>query len=185
MKRKDRQAFAHSNRPVRMPAQKVSVEETMKTLNKKNYPYQAAGRTWRVPELHLARIPDGAVVILEEEIRRIHRAIANEICGTPDSLSRDELEFLCDITGTSSSEIADYLGIHRSTLTKWRKTGEIPKNVMSLVLKKWFWFKLFGKELGDRTVRIRHLQDEESFLSYAKTQAIERNLAEPIETMRA
>ncbi len=157
----------------------------MRTLNKRNYPYQAAGRTWRVPELNLERMPDGAVVILEGEIHRIHRAIANEICGTPDSLSWDELEFLCDIAGTSFSEIADYLNVHRSTLTKWRKTGEIPKNLMSLVLKKWFWFKLFGQELGNRTVRIRHLQDEESFLSFAKLHAIEENLAEPIGTMRA
>ena len=73
----------------------------MKTILKRNYPYQAAGRTWAVPELHLALMPDGTAAILEEEIDRIHRAIANEICGSPENLTMDELEFLCDITLTS------------------------------------------------------------------------------------
>ncbi|MDA0746933.1 MAG: hypothetical protein O2954_10465 [bacterium] len=157
----------------------------MKTLTKKNYPYQAAGKVWTVPELHLERLPDGTVVILEEEILRIHRAIANELCGTPNNLSGEEMEFLCDVTGTSFSDIADYLGIHRSTLTKWRKAGETPKNVMSLVLKKWFWLRLFGAKLGNRTVQIKHLQDEEHFLLFAKARAIESNLTEPIQTMKA
>lgn len=92
-------------------------------------PHQTAGRTWAVRELRLVRMPDKTVVILEEEIDRIHRAIANEICGSPDTLSIDELEFLCDVTDTSFAEVADYLGIHKSTVTRWRKAGEVPKVV--------------------------------------------------------
>ena len=157
----------------------------MKILIKKNYPYQAAGRVWAVPELRLVTMPDGTIAILEEEIDRIHRAIANEICGSSDNLSMEELEFLCDITRTSFTDVADYLGVHRSTLTKWRKTGEVPRTIISLVLKKWFWFKLFGHDLGSRSVKIEQLKDEGVFLSFAKSQAIERHLAEPIEKMRA
>jgi hypothetical protein len=154
-------------------------------MTKKNYPYQAAGRTWAVRELHLAMMPDKTVVILEEEIDRIHRAIANEICGSPETLSIDELGFLCDVTDTSFAEVADHLGIHRSTVTRWRKAGEVPKNVMSVILKKWFWSKLFGQDVGDRSVPLGHMIDEGAFLSFARQAAIDKYLAEQIEQMRA
>jgi len=160
----------------------VSTERFMvKTIFEKNYPYQAAGRTWAVPELRLTPLPDGTVVILEEEINHIHRAIANEICGSPENLTIDELEFLCDITLTSFTDIADYLGIHKSTLTRWRKVGEVPRLPISLLLKKWFWFKLFGQDLGNRSVKIGQLENERDFLSYARDQAIQKELANPIE----
>ena len=147
-------------------------------------PYQAAGRIWVVPELRLTTMPDGTVAILEEEVDRIHRAIANEICGSPEKLTIDELEFLCDITLTSFTDVADYLDVHRSTLTKWRKAGEVPRLLASLLLKKWFWFKLFGHELGDRSVKIGQLENEENFLLYVKNQVIRENLADSIKEMR-
>jgi hypothetical protein len=31
-----------------------------------------------------------------------------------------ELEFLCDVTGTSFADVAGVLHIHRSTVTRWR-----------------------------------------------------------------
>ena len=173
------------NPPLPLQNQKISMEITMKTLIKRKYPYQAAGRTWVIPKFHLSELPDGTIAILESEINRIHYAIANEICGNKEGLTKEELEFLCDITQTSFSEIADYLGIHRSTLTKWRTTGQIPKNVMGLVLKKWFWFKLFGQKLGQRKIPIAQLRDEVRFLSFAKAEAIEKNLAEHVEIMQA
>ena len=151
----------------------------------REYPYQAAGRTWVVPKLSLQKLPDGTVVILEEEIKRIHRAIANEICGSPESLTIEELDFLCDITNTPYSDIADYLGVHRSTLTKWRSAGKVPKQITSLMLKKRFWFSLFGAQLGRRTVQIAEMQDECTLLSTVKFKAIERNVVEPIELMKA
>ena len=160
-------------------------DETVKTLIKKKYPYRAAGQTWIIPEFHLSKLPDGTIAVLEEEINRIHYAIANEICGDENGLSKDELEFLCDMTQTSFSEIADYLGIHQSTLTQWRTAGKIPKNVMGLVLKKWFWFKLFGQKLGRRKISISQFRDEVRFLSFAKAEAIQRNLAEHVEKMNA
>ena len=154
-------------------------------MTEREYPYQAAGRTWVVPELHLNTLPDGTVVILEEETKRIHRAIANEICGSPESLSVDELDFLCDITGTPYSGIADYLGLHRSTLTKWRTAGRVPRQITGLMLKKWFWFKLFGDQLGKGTLQIEDMQDETSLLSAVRSRAIESDLAEPMELMKA
>ena len=104
----------------------------MKIKIKKNYPYQAAGRTWSVPELRLVSLPDGTAAISEEEIHRIHRAIANEICGNNTSLSMAELEFLCDVTDTTFSDVADWLQIHRSTVTRWRKYGHTGAQPRSL-----------------------------------------------------
>ena len=41
-------------------------------------------------------MPDKTVVILEEEIDLIHRAIANEICGSPDTLQGGRSPQECD-----------------------------------------------------------------------------------------
>lgn len=157
----------------------------METTTRKDYPYQAGGRLWAVPRLRLATLPDGTVALLEEEIDRIHRAIANEICGSPEGLTLSELEFLCDLTLTSWAEVAQFLGLHRSTLSKWRRLGVVPRSVISLVLKKWFWFKLFGPELGNCSVKLSCVGSEGAFLSYARQEAIEQDLAEPIARMRA
>ena len=150
------------------------------TKIKSNYPYQAAGRTWTVPEVELTSLPDGSAAISEEEIARIQRAIANEICGDEASLTMAELEFLCDATETSFADVASTLKIHRSTVTRWRKTGEVPKSVMSLVLKKWFWNLLFGKPLADETVPLGHAIDEKRFLSFLKQETIDKHLADPV-----
>ena len=120
----------------------------MKTRIKKKYPYQAAGRTWVIPEFHLSELPDGTIAILESEINRIHHAIANEICGNEESLSKEELEFLCDITQTSFSEIADYLGIHRSTLTKWRTTGKSSQKCHGIGSKKMVLVQTLWTKIG-------------------------------------
>lgn len=156
----------------------------MARLTERDYKFQAAGRTWVVPTLRLTKMPDGTVAITEDEIDRIHRDIANEICGSPESLSKDELEFLCDVSGTLFSEVADYLGVHKSTLTKWRRT-EVPKNALNLLLKRWFWFKLFGEDLADNTIRIEQLQNERKFLAYARREAIGKKLVKPIKRMTA
>lgn len=152
----------------------------LKTKIKKNYPYQAAGRTWTVPKLELTSLPDGSAAISDEEIQRIQRAIANEICGDESSLTMAELEFLCDATETSLSDVANTLKIHRSTVTRWRKAGEVPKSVMSLVLKKWFWSLLFGESLANETVPIDQAVDETKLLSYLRHETIERHLADPV-----
>ena len=151
-----------------------------KTKVKKNYPYQAAGRTWTAPELRLSSLPDGSAAISEEEIDRIHRAIANEICGVGASLTMAELEFLCDVTERTLSDVAEALKIHRSTVTRWRKSGEVPTSVMSLALKKWFWNLLFGKSLKNEAVPIDCAVDETKFLPYLKQETIDRHLADPV-----
>ena len=155
-----------------------------RTKIKKNYPYQAAGRTWTVPMLRLDALPDGSAAISEMEIQRIHRAIANEICGDDACLTMDELEFLCDVTETSFSDVADALHIHRSTVTRWRKAGEVPKSVVSYALKKWFWNLLFGKSIGSKSVPLDCAVDETKFLTFLKKETIAKRLADPVSQAR-
>ncbi len=157
---------------------------TFKTKTKKNYPHQAAGRTWTVPELEFTSLPDGSASISEAEIDRVQRAIANEICGDAASLTTAEMEFLCDATDMSLSDVANTLKIHRSTVTKWKKAGEVPTSVMSLALKKWFWSLLFGPSLANETVPLDQAVDESKLLSYLRHETIEHHLADPISKMK-
>ncbi len=70
------------------------------TIDKRNQPFHAAGRLWTVPRMTLSVLPDGTLALSQAEIDRIHRAVANAVCGNARSLSTAELEFLCDVTGT-------------------------------------------------------------------------------------
>lgn len=144
----------------------------MRRLIEKNYKYRAAGRTWLVPKLHLKKMPDGTVAISQDEIDRIHKAIANQICGSSEVLSFVELEFLCDVSETSFYEVAKHIGMHKSTPSKWRKIGTVPNHITSIFLKRWFWFKLFGQVLSDETIKLKDLRDEIEFLTLAKSHAI-------------
>ena len=157
----------------------------MKTVTVSDYRYQAAGRAWNVPRVRLTVLPDGSQAISEAEIQRIQAAIGNEICGTDAPLTIDELEFLCDATDTSLVEVARLLDLHKSTLSKWRSSGQIPKAIYSIHLKKLFWFKLFGDHLGDDPVPLQHIADEQQFLRYAHERAIHEKLADAVELLAA
>lgn len=157
----------------------------MKTISVTDYRYQAAGRVWNVPSVRFIVLPDGSRAISEAEIQRIQTAIANEICGSDTPLTIDELEFLCDATDTSLVEVARLLDLHKSTLSKWRASGQIPKAIYSIHLKKLFWFKLFGEHLGADPVPVRHVADEQEFLRYAHERAIHEKLADSVELLAA
>jgi len=156
----------------------------METLVERDYPYHAAGRVWRVPEVRLTRLPDGTVGISQAEIDRIHRAIANRVCGGGGRLTFDELDFLCDVTGTRLTEVAARLGVHKSTVSKWRGAGIVGGEVGSLALKRWFWFKLFGGHLGGEPVRLDELRDDAAFLDIASRRAIAIRAADEVEPAR-
>lgn len=157
----------------------------MKTHIIRDYPFEAAGRTWSVPRLELLELPDGSRALSQAEITRVHAAIANEICGSSSSLTIDELDFLCDITETPVAAVAESLGLHRSTLSKWRAAGEISKTLYTLHLKRWFWFMIFGDQLREQSISFDHLRDEQEFLRYAHERAIHERLADPVELLAA
>lgn len=154
------------------------------TTTERDYSYLAAGRRWLVPELELTRAPDGTVGISRAEIRRIHRAVGNELCGMPENLNSAELEFLCDATGSSYTALAEHLGVHRSTVTKWRHADAVPR-LASLAAKRWFWFKLFGGDLPNWRVPLKAMADEQAFLQLARERAISQQVVEPIQSEAA
>ena len=157
----------------------------MRIIEVADYRYQAAGREWSVPSLTLTVLPDGSEAITEAEIQRIHTAIGNEICGSEEPLTIEELDFLCDLTGTSLTEVAHELDLHKSTLSKWRASGQIPRSLYSTHLKKLFWFKLFGDRLCGEPVPLSRLRDEHEFLRYAHDRARHEKLADHVEVLAA
>lgn len=145
---------------------------TSTRLIERNYTFLAAGRAWVVPALRLRRLPDGTVVLPQEEGDRIHRAIANEICGSPEPLTADELEFLCDVAARNYAQVATAVGVHRSALTRWRTSSSPVRQLTSLALKKWFWFQLFGEALATEVVPLASVADDAKLLRTVHDQAI-------------
>ena len=151
-----------------------------KTVDKFDQPFHAAGRLWTVPRVTLSVLPDGTLALTQAMINRIHRAIANAICGNARALSAAELELLCDLTETTFSDVANHLELDRSTVSRWRsRRGPVPR-AHSLLLKKWFWFKLFGVHLGDEDIPLRLAADEASLLDFAMHEAIDKKLADQV-----
>ena len=147
-----------------------------KTIVEHDYPYHSAGRIWILPSLNIVELPDGTVGISGTEIRRVHRAIANSICGSPSVLTSDEFEFLTDVTRKPYNEVARAIGITPSALTRWMERGSKMPRLRSMFLKRWFWFQIFGEELADLEVSLHYLRDEDAFLRFARDQAIARDL---------
>ena len=71
-----------------------------------NYPYQAAGQTWQIPNVQIELSETGSQVLSGKEITRINEFVAREICSKYSELSGLELDFLCDLTTTKYTEIA-------------------------------------------------------------------------------
>ena len=113
----------------------------------KDYLYQIAGKTWMIPEVRLEKSESGRVVIPGSEITRMNCHVANGICGVHSSLTGAELDFLCDITSTKYTTVADEIGVSKSVISKWtaKSESEIPL-APSVVLKKWFWGRIFGED---------------------------------------
>jgi len=152
----------------------------MKTIEKHDQPFHAAGRLWIVPRLTLSVLPDDTVALSQAEIDRIHRAISNSICGKVRALTVAELEFLCDVTETTFSDVAHHLKLDRSAVSRWKSRGGFVPRAHSLLLKKWFWFKLFGAQLGDEDVPLHLATDEASLLDHAMHEAIDKQLTDRV-----
>ena len=150
-----------------------------------NYQVFAAGRLWMLDSATLTTLPDGSEAISPTELSRIHKAIANAICGTAGHLSFAAFEFLCDITGATFSGAAIYLGIDKSTVSTWRRRGLVPSKLVGNALKRWFWFKLFGDSLGKTSLPISTFASDLAFLETASKAAISANLSDKAVLKRA
>jgi len=150
----------------------------MKNRNVRTHQVFAAGQLWLLESATLTVLPDGSEAISATELNRIHKAIANAICGTADHLSFEEFEFLCDITESTFSNAAVYLGLNKSTVSTWRRRGLVPSKLVGNALKRWFWFKLFGDSLGKQSLPISAFASDLAFLETASQAAIRANLSD-------
>ena len=157
----------------------------MKARTSRNFPVYAAGHLWSVNAVKLTELPDGTQAISQEELARIHRGIANAVCGAGDVLTIEELEFLCDVTDTSFTDVAVFLDLNKSTITMWRKKGQVPSRMASNTLKRWFWFQIFGDELAGESLPLSGFQNDEGFLKVASQRAIRLKATMPVELKRA
>jgi hypothetical protein len=157
----------------------------MKKRTAKNYLMHAAGHVWSVDAVTLTQLPDGTLALSQAELGRLHRAVANAICGGIGALSFDELEFLCDVTATTFTEVAEHLELNKSTITTWRRKGAVPSRIASNALKRWFWFRLFGAELAGDRLPLSRFRDDEAFLESATQRAIRNHATVHVELSRA
>ena len=157
----------------------------LETFIEKDYRYHAAGKVWVVTEIQWTRLPDGAVGLDQDESHRIHKAIANALCGSSRPLTFEEFEFLADVTGVSFTEVATHLDIHKSTISRWRRVDGPFSRLYSLALKRLFWFKLFARPLLHEKVTLEQVQDERELLHLASQRAIDCGLADSIHALEA
>jgi len=151
----------------------------------RDYEYLAAGQRWLVPEFHVVIFEDGEEGVSQAEIERVHRAIANEICGASEPLTFDELEFLADTAGMSMAQVARVLGVHRSTITKWRGRGSVSRGVFSTALKRHFWFELFGSALRGLQIPLEVVGSDHALLRDLRDQAIGGDQADKVTRVAA
>ena len=157
----------------------------MKKRVHKNYPIHAGGHIWLVDSVTLVELPDGSHGLSQAELIRVHRAIANAICAGADALTFEELDFLCDVTDTTYSKVADHLDLNKSTVTTWRKRGSLPSRVVSNALRRWFWFGLFGSELKAERLALSSFRDDHAFLETATQRAIRSHVTAHVELKQA
>lgn len=146
----------------------------------RDYRYHAAGRIWLVPKLHLIRLPDNSLGLPQTEIDRVQRAIANELCGAETPMTGEEFEFLCDVVAVPYALVAEALQLDPSTLSRWRDSGRPMADVRSLVLERWFWFRMFGDRLSAQTVPLGAVENDIEFLHFVRDAAIQDNLEDQV-----
>ena len=105
-----------------------------------------AGKIWIFRKVVFSRDEEGELGISFAELTRLHRAVANAICASENHLTRDELDFLCELVSATNREIADALKCAPTSISKWRKRQHVPE-LESIVLKEIFWEKVFGKDI--------------------------------------
>ena len=133
-----------------------------------NYLYQAAGKTWNIPNVQIEINELGSEVIPGRETTRMTRFVAKEICSTYTEINGDELNFLCNITGTTYTEVASKIGVTKGIVSKWvaKKDSSISL-ANSILIKKYFFLKIFGNDnLKDVSIFVAY--DDEKLFQYIK-----------------
>lgn len=138
--------------------------------------YHAAARLWVIPQIEYTQLPDGTSGISAAEINKLNRAIANHICGEAEALTSQELDFLCDVADSTITEVAAVLRMDKSAISRWRSGDRGIPHSASWILKRWFWYRLFGRESKGDKVALHRLETDISFLSFARERAVKSQL---------
>jgi len=157
----------------------------MKRQTVRKYQLHAGGRVWEVNGVTLTVLPDDSLGVSQAELSKIHRGVANAICAGHEVLTIDELDFLCDLTSTTYTEVAAFLDLNKSTITTWRRRGAVPTRLTSNALKKWFWFRLFGELMREERLPLSTFQDDEAFLESATRRAVKARATVGVELRKA
>lgn len=113
-----------------------------KTIVKKKYEMQIAGRLWEIPKITFVE-RKGRTFLDQKEIKKWNDAVANAICSEDSALTIEEFKFLVNVADRKYSEVAEMLRIDASTITKWIKKDDDLSYAYSVVLRLWFWAELF------------------------------------------
>jgi DNA-binding transcriptional regulator YiaG len=141
----------------------------LRTYIARDHAYAAAGHVWVVPSVRLSDLPDGTAGLSHEEAGRINRGIVHAICTDSKDLTLDELEFLLDASGATSTELAEHLGIHKSALSKWRSRRSVPAGLLSTALKRFFWFRVFALQIADLQAPLATMASDAALLEYVRS----------------
>lgn len=107
-----------------------------------NHPIHIAGRVWVFSKVTYFVEENVKLSLSLAELTRMQNAVANTICAEEANLTKDEYDFLCEMTWVSNKEIMEVISCSAPGIAKWRKNG-FP-SLESRVLKEFFWLKLFG-----------------------------------------
>ena len=109
----------------------------------KDYCLLIAGRMWKFDSVVFTVIR-GKDNIEATELHNRKKDVANFICGEDRQLNIEEFDFLCSLSDSSYKEIADFLCVHKSTISKWFEKDNFSIDMTtSRVLKRYFWSKIF------------------------------------------
>ncbi len=152
------------------------------TFAQKNYDWHAAGKLWTFDRVTFTKSPDGEVGIAFDELDRMNKLIANEICRNTNSMTASELEFFCEITSTTYVEVARFLHVSKATVSQWVRKKSTLSFAGSVLLKELFWDKVFGKELSTAKRNSRAVMPEDKLSSmgrYAEEHEIVKGTVRP------
>ena len=149
------------------------------TLIKTNHILHIAGKVWVFEKVEFVKDIEGDLSITGKELLRLQKSVGNAICGSSSVLTKDELDFLCECTGTTGKEISTVLFCDSSSVTKWRNQGKVPM-LESIILKEYFWVKIFGEGILTQISLFGPKRLDRLF-----KKAIEEHLADPVSTKAA
>lgn len=116
-----------------------------------NYTMHVAGHDWEIDKVKFIKDFEGDYSLSKKELNNIHKSIAAHIISRDDSLTFEEFEFLCSISGSTFSECASLIKVNKSAVSQW-KNKKNPISYGDSVLLKNFLISKIIPELERRSL---------------------------------